>query len=398
MNIGFSRTIPDASAEGQLARRQHDDDSAPATGFLALLAATTPPAATAHKPQQSTPAAQAEGEIKVGALAPECVPATTSGLDKLSVEPADTDEQDILTEERSQPGAQLVSLRSGVEQQASTDFTQAQSQPAFPVSSQLFQDARHLSAQVAGARATTDSISPAKPVPLVASAHLSGVPSALTFDSMISWPATAGSRTLPKLASVISQDVQPGSPSGETGQQPRVTAPAALAFGDVASQLKAAQSPTFAKLASTDEAASVATQILQAVAEVGAEVIRLREPRSLRVRLRPEELGEIDINITSDHTGSLSVRLSAARDTTHSTLADGLGQLREALEQAGLNVARLDVGPGQTAGSGAQASAGRQQESMPHAGVVINSPSTPETNLREGDGGEREEKLLSLRA
>jgi flagellar hook-length control protein FliK len=74
-----------------------------------------------------------------------------------------------------------------------------------------------------------------------------------------------------------------------------------------------------------------------------AESLARRESRTLRVRLRPEELGEVELQVTRDAQGRLSAHLAAAQETARDALAHGLGHLRAALERAGIAFERLEV-------------------------------------------------------
>ncbi len=65
--------------------------------------------------------------------------------------------------------------------------------------------------------------------------------------------------------------------------------------------------------------------------------------RNLRLKLRPAELGQVEIELTRDAAGRLDARLTVRHEETSRVLGDELGRLREALERAGLQVGRLDV-------------------------------------------------------
>ncbi len=67
------------------------------------------------------------------------------------------------------------------------------------------------------------------------------------------------------------------------------------------------------------------------------------EPRTIRLKLRPAALGVVEIELRYDASGQLNARLTAEREQTTHVLRGQLGQLREALEQAGLQVGTLDI-------------------------------------------------------
>lgn len=69
-------------------------------------------------------------------------------------------------------------------------------------------------------------------------------------------------------------------------------------------------------------------------------------PRTIKLKLRPKELGQVEIELHCDATGRFNARLTVEREHTTQVLRNELGQLREALEQAGLQVGQLDITTG----------------------------------------------------
>src|SRR6185436_17846419 len=63
-----------------------------------------------------------------------------------------------------------------------------------------------------------------------------------------------------------------------------------------------------------------------------------RQQRSVRLRLRPEELGQVDIQLTRDAAGRVSAQVVVEREAARAALTQSLAQLRETLERAGLSV------------------------------------------------------------
>lgn len=100
--------------------------------------------------------------------------------------------------------------------------------------------------------------------------------------------------------------------------------------------------PVSASANSMPDARALVGQITQPIITV-AEMIAKREARSIRVRLHPEELGEIELRISRDSLGLLNARISTEHETARHILSLGINHLRATLEQAGLNVDRLDV-------------------------------------------------------
>ena len=144
---------------------------------------------------------------------------------------------------------------------------------------------------------------------------------------------------------------------------------------------------------------SIATQVAHAMTQVASEALTNREPRSIRIRLRPEELGEVQINISTDAQGHLNAHISAEHDATRRALAGGLDHLREALEQAGVNIDRLNVSVNQyaNAGSGRQSDAGSQQAAK-QSTVAAQTSSSLAENSSDDKSSEQEDRLLSVRA
>ena len=68
-----------------------------------------------------------------------------------------------------------------------------------------------------------------------------------------------------------------------------------------------------------------------------------REAHTLRLNLKPIELGGVEIRLSRDAAGRLSAHFTAERADTSQSLAAGIVQLRETLERAGVTVDRLDV-------------------------------------------------------
>ncbi|MGH9903651.1 MAG: flagellar hook-length control protein FliK, partial [Pyrinomonadaceae bacterium] len=90
------------------------------------------------------------------------------------------------------------------------------------------------------------------------------------------------------------------------------------------------------------EPAAFAGQTARTIMEMAAGINR-RETRMIRLSLRPEELGRVEVRVTRDRDGNLSAHLIAEQDSTQRALAAGIGALRESLERAGLSFDRLDV-------------------------------------------------------
>jgi hypothetical protein len=124
------------------------------------------------------------------------------------------------------------------------------------------------------------------------------------------------------------------------------------------------------------------------------ESLQPRESRAVKLRLKPEELGEVRVELTRAADGTVSASLTAERPEAARALSDNLAHLREALRLAGVEVGRLDVGHHDSQPSGRQPS--------PHGGEGRAAP--PQTRAVETEDGPRPatrssvERLLTLRA
>lgn len=137
------------------------------------------------------------------------------------------------------------------------------------------------------------------------------------------------------------------------------------------------------------------TQPLQGAARslLLREVAELRphESRTLRLRLKPEELGEVRIELTRAPDGTVSARLDAESAAAARSLAGSLTHLRSAMQSVGIAVGQLGVGQ-HTAGDGG----GRGQDAAPDQapwGAERATPA-PKSFKHEASG----DRLLTLRA
>lgn len=126
--------------------------------------------------------------------------------------------------------------------------------------------------------------------------------------------------------------------------------------------------------------------LLREVAE-----LRPHESRTLRLRLKPEELGEVRIELTRAPDGTVSARLDAESAAAARALAGSLTHLRSAMQSAGVAVGQLGVGQ-HTAGDGG----GRGRDAAPDQAPWGAERATPAPeSFKHEAGGDR---LLTLRA
>ena len=74
-----------------------------------------------------------------------------------------------------------------------------------------------------------------------------------------------------------------------------------------------------------------------------AERMTPRETRAISLSLNPKDLGRLEVRITRDDEGRVSAQFTAERDVTRHALREGLTELRQTLERAGLPVDRLEI-------------------------------------------------------
>lgn len=89
-------------------------------------------------------------------------------------------------------------------------------------------------------------------------------------------------------------------------------------------------------------AALISSQLSQQMIEI-AETTTQHKTKSVRISLRPEELGQVDVQLSRDAAGKVSAQMLVERESTRVALSQSLQQLRETLERAGITVDRLQV-------------------------------------------------------
>jgi len=139
----------------------------------------------------------------------------------------------------------------------------------------------------------------------------------------------------------------------------------------------------------------VSPQVANEIADL-ASLTQPRQQRSVRLRLRPEELGQVDIQLSRDSAGKVSAQVVVEREAARTALAQSLPQLRETLERAGVSVDRLNVSSDASSFAGTNRD-NSQSTDESHRSSFGNqsSTSTSETQAKERV---REHKLLSLSA
>ena len=147
-------------------------------------------------------------------------------------------------------------------------------------------------------------------------------------------------------------------------------------------------------------ASTITGQIINPILTT-SETLARHETRTLKLSLQPEALGQVEVEITRHAQGGLSARISAEQEFARHALADGLGELRAAMEKAGLPVERLEVniGPGLHFGHHGQT---ENQQSNPSGSS--SGPRMTATEFAEAEStitssaSAAQDRLLSLRA
>lgn len=141
----------------------------------------------------------------------------------------------------------------------------------------------------------------------------------------------------PLLAEQMAGDLSNGEELPPTDAASSEVLPAG-AFASSALQFATAANP----LSGAGNAGEVVGQTVSSLL-TAAETVAPRETRTLSFSLHPENLGQIEVQITRDAAGRVSAHLATEHDFARYALTDGISQLRETMERAGLSVDRLDV-------------------------------------------------------
>lgn len=164
-------------------------------------------------------------------------------------------------------------------------------------------------------------------------------------------------------------------------------------FAITTPSLHAASSAPTATASDKGAAHSIVTQTIHPLVELAHQTAH-REARSLRFDLHPKELGRVEVELARDGAGNVSATLNTEQADAAQTLTQSLGQLREALEQAGVKVEQLQVF---TSAQFQQHPNGQPQQ-QPNERTTALEALLPELTTEESTATVEEEKLLNLRA
>jgi flagellar hook-length control protein FliK len=195
----------------------------------------------------------------------------------------------------------------------------------------------------------------------------------------------------PAEATAPAAEAATAKPAAEPAEAPAVE-PAPAATPTVGEPSRQSQAGGHA----TPDTRSVEAQSVSPIVELARDLGK-RETRNIRVRLHPEELGQVDIRVSRDADGRLTALLWVERDATRQSLSGGIAHLREALERAGVTVDRLDVATtsGWDAGAGDGAARHERREAGPagHDRAEAHPKATAGRRQEAAD-----DRLLSIRA
>lgn len=117
----------------------------------------------------------------------------------------------------------------------------------------------------------------------------------------------------------------------------------------------------------------------------------------LKMRLRPAELGEVEVRIERDSNGRINAHFQTSGENSHKIISENLPQLRESMQNAGLQVENLEVSSSPYSPNGEERREDRAREQhLSGNGRSSNEDEIPADNLPAPDrSGER---LVSLQA
>lgn len=114
----------------------------------------------------------------------------------------------------------------------------------------------------------------------------------------------------------------------------------------------------------------------------------------LKLRLRPAELGAVEIKLEKHASGKLSAHFQTENETTRQILVERSEQLRDALQNSGWQVERLDISCNSSFSDGSE---NRESQSRETGNVKVSSPQAT-TNGDDSEDDSNQNRLISLRA
>ena len=91
------------------------------------------------------------------------------------------------------------------------------------------------------------------------------------------------------------------------------------------------------------EQTSPAAQISEVIKELSAKISQSREPQLIKLRLRPAELGAVEIRVERNLDGKINAHLTTHLEATKQILTENISELRNSLQRAGWQVDHLEI-------------------------------------------------------
>ena len=144
-------------------------------------------------------------------------------------------------------------------------------------------------------------------------------------------------------------------------------------------------------------AAEIAKQIETPLLDLASLETENADPKLLKFRLRPAELGSVEIRLEKNLAGKLEVHFQAENDTAKQILAESFEYLRSSLQNAGWQVEQMEISSGSLTPNGFES---REEQSRKNESASSNkSTNIDETPESEDDLPQEDpNRLVSLRA
>lgn len=117
--------------------------------------------------------------------------------------------------------------------------------------------------------------------------------------------------------------------------------------------------------------------------------------QSLKMQLHPSELGSVEITLVKHESGSVSARITAESEAAFASLNENMMQLRDSLENAGLQIEKIEVGHRSSSSPGQ----GGNNGSPTHGQAAFHQPdAVPDRGGISENTDDDQSRLVSLRA
>lgn len=148
------------------------------------------------------------------------------------------------------------------------------------------------------------------------------------------------------------------------------------------------------------EGANVAAQIEPQIAQMIALAIKTEKPQILKMRLNPAELGGVEIKIEKDEAGKINAHFRTEKEETRKILTENIAQLRDSLQDSGVQIDRVEVScdANSFAGNEARENSSQAEKDAARNSFAQTSDSSGQANTKEDLNSEKSNRLLSVRA